>query len=81
MISGCDRSHRLPILTRCVRRLVMNIRLIQFVWIRICMGSWWLRRLQDLIDCAPVIDVCHAMVAGDAIVIGGGAAVLVAGPV
>lgn len=40
-----------------------------------------LGRLQDLIDCAPVVDVCHAMMAGDAIVIGGSTTVLVAGPV
>lgn len=37
--------------------------------------------MQKLIHCAPVIDVCHAVLAGDAIVIGGGTGGLVADPI
>lgn len=65
----------------CIRLLLMIFRLIQFIWIRFRMGSWRLRRLQDRFHCTPVIDVRHAMTARDAIVIGGGTAVLVADPV
>ena len=37
--------------------------------------------MQDLVHGAPVVDVCHAMTARDAIVIGGSTTVLVADPV